>query len=347
MPPWLHPTLCIAGLAAGVALHLAWHPLRRHFSDAYQFMAASPRPLAAAIAVLLLHGAPEARLGLAHGTFAAWQDAVAPVLRVAAVDAAVLLHQAVPPLPQALLLPLWLWMLTVRLMRHPYRFQKERLRVDQQTLLVALSSLAAVWAAVFLTTPRGAGEATFLGPVMEPLTLFFSAMAAAVCQVWLARLVIQWAEPADQARTSAGGECMARWRSILWLGSFSALWSGYRDWIGPGAAWVPWSIMVEVLLVFAPLPVAVAARRGTPAQAGGLALRMILRGGAPLLAWGITAMVLLALGRHAVETSAVLGAAAATLVHGLVTGVLSMWLLPAAMLLLYRRGFPSQDQPPP
>jgi hypothetical protein len=348
MPLWLHSTLCIAGLALGVALHLAWHPLRRHFSDAYDFVRTRRLPLWITFAALALNEwlAPDASLsgaGNALHDFSVWPGGWITLLKASALDAVVLLHQAIPIMPLAVLLPLWMVGLTVQMMRYPYRYQKEKLHAPQKIILLFLAALSLVWSVVFCFTRGGQGQ-DVLDAVMQPATLFFSSLATAGYQVWLARLVIQWADPSDE-ETSARDECFARWQNVLWLGGFNAVWLALKVWIGPSASWLSWSLLLEVLFVFAPLPVAIAAGRGSLAKAGGLALRTLWRGGLPLLAWAVTAVALLALGRYAVETSLPYGRPVTLSVHVLVTGMLHAWLLPTAMLLLYRRAFPSQDQP--
>ena len=246
-------------------------------------------------------------------------------------------------MPLAVMLPVWVIMLTVLMIRYPYRFQKEKLRPEQRIVLLCLSALTMVWSVVFCFTHGRQGE---LDAVMRSATLFVGALATAAFQVWLARMVIQWAEPRED-ETGARDECFARWQNVAWLGGFNAAWWSLELWIGPDAAWLPWSSLVEVLFVFAPLPVAVAAQRGSFAEVGGLALRALWRGWLPLLGWAITAMALLALGRYAVGMSLLFGKGVGLVVLPLVTGMLHAWLLPTAMLLLYRRGFPSQDQPAP
>lgn len=347
VPLWLHSTLCIAGLAVAVALHLAWHPLRRHFSDAYDFMRMRRLPLCIMIAALALdqwfaQDAVFADDGFAGDNFFEWPGAWIVLLKASALDAVTLLHQAIPIMPLAVLLPVWVVMLTVQMMRFPYRYQNEKLRPSQRIVLLCLSALTIVWSVVYCFTHGGHGQEA-LDKVMEPASLFFGSLATAGYQVWLARLVIQWADPRDE-ELSARDECFARWQNVVWLGGFNAVWSALKSWIDPAGPWLPWSLLVEVLFVFAPLPVAIAAGRGSLADAGGLALRTLWRGGLPLLAWAITAVAMLALGRYAVVTSLSSAGGVPLLVHPLVTGMLHAWLLPAAMLLLYRRAFSSQDQ---
>lgn len=350
MPLWLHSTLCIAGLAVAVALHLAWHPLRRHFSDGYDFMRTRRLPLWIMLAALALvdRSMPDGLIddgGLLAGDFLAWQGVWIVRLKDAAMEAVMLLHQAIPPMPLAVLLPVWVIMLTVQVMRYPYRYQKEKLKPEHRIVLLVLSALTLVWSVVFCFTRGGQGH-DVRDAVMQPATLFFGSLATAAYQVWLARLVIQWAEPREE-ETSARDECFARWQNVLWLGGFNAVWTAFRFWIGPDATWQSWSLLVEVLFVFAPLPVAVAERRGSLMEVGGRALRTLWGGGVPLLGWGITAVALLALGKYAADTSWSFGQGVAWVIRPLVTGMLHAWLLPAAMLMLYRRGFPSQDQPAP
>lgn len=345
IPPWLQSALCVAGLALGVSLHLAWHPLRRHFSDGYDFMRTRRLPLWITIVTLALEGWRSTDEVALMPAFLDWPGMWVPWLKESVLETVTLLHEAVPPLPLAVLLPVWVIILTVQMMRFPYRYQKGKLRADQRLLLLGLSALTLVWSAIYVSTRGGQGT-DGLEMVMQPATLLFGALGSAAYQVWLARVVIQWAHPrAEEVR--ARDECLARWQNVLWLGVFHALWSALRGWIGPDAGWLMWSSLVEVLFVFAALPIAVAEGKGSLMEVGGRALRAMWRGWLPLLGWMVTAVVLLALGRYAVETSAAFGAGVALVMRPLVIGLLHAWLLPSAMLMLYRRGFPSQDQPSP
>lgn len=337
----------LAVLAVG--FFVIWHPLRRHLSDAFDFLLTRRLPLWVTLLALGLEEwlGGKGRLtiemsALMNAGSSAERAATAlPVLKVLAMDAAVLLHQAIPSVPLAVLLPVWMVMATVGLHRYPYRYQREKLRTDQRTVLVVISALAVVWSGVWVFS-RGAAPRAELEVVMQPLTLIFSSLATAAYQVWLARSVVQWAEP-RAGEMSARDETIARWQNVLWLGAFNAAWTAVRLWMGGDAAWLPWSVLVEVLVVFAPLPVAVASERGSLAQAGGRALRMLWGGWWRLLVWIVTAVVLLALAEWSVEMSATINGPVARVVRVLVTGLVQAWLVPAALLMLYRRGFPSKD----
>ncbi len=345
MPLWLRPTLCIAGVAVAVGVLLTVHPLRRHFSDAYDFMRTRRLPLGITLAALALQGGGADGGWERAADFFDWTGMWVPLLKASTLDAAVLLHQAIPSLPLAVFLPVWFITLTVRVMRFPYRYQKEKLQPEQRAVLLTMCALTLVWAVVFCLTHGRQGRSE-VAVVMAPATLLFGALATAVYQTWLARLVIQWAQPNGE-ETSARDACFARWQNVLWLGAFNAGWSALRLWVEEDARWLPWSLLVEALFIFAPLPVAVAAERGALGQIGASASRMLWRGALPLAAWAVTAVALLALGRYAVAMSGSFGGNVAFVVRPLVMGMLHAWLLPAAMLLLYRRGFPSQDQPAP
>ena len=343
LPLWLHTTLTLAGLALAAGLHLAWHPLRRHFSDALDFMRTQRLPLVVMLAGWLLHGWATAPMNAR--TLPDWTALV----QAGVFEALLLPHQAFPPWPLATLLPVWVITLAVVVMRLPYRYQTGKLGAGQQFTLVLLCLLSVSWTVLEWFVPL-AQRPDFLLLPMQIARAFFTALLMAGHQVWLARLMINWEEPAaDEERRAdartALHECFARWRNVLWLGLFNAVVIGFAQaqWEAAGAR--RWLLVLELLFVFAPLPVAVAANAGSFAKAGGAGLRTLWRAWLPLAGWAITAAVLLALTHHAVLTIADKGGAAAgILARALLLGVAHSWLLPAVLLILYRRGLKPHDQ---
>lgn len=315
------------------------------------------RPLVDAL--LAKAGHPSTNAALETGD-EALQAVAGPVAKSLTLRALSLLHGAIRPLPLAVLLPVWLVMATVSIGRYPYRYQRERLCPEQRTMLWVASVLTMVWSGVYLfsfsRTPVTRAE---LEAVMQPATVLVAAMAAAAYQVWLARSVIQWAEPTRE-QMSARDETIARWQNVLWLAAFNGAWTALWLWMdGADADWLSWSVLAEILFAFGPLPVAIAVadRRATLATAGGAALRMLWRSWVRLLAWTFTAVLFLAVGEMAVELSGDWDANAALHLGGradightlqmvtgiLLRGLLHAWLVPAAMLVVWRTAAARQE----
>ncbi len=341
LPPWLLTVLCFGGVVLGVWLHLAWHPLRRHFSDAVDFLRIQRLPLVIMLAAMGAHQLAGARTEDGMGALG--------VMRVAVEKIALLFHQPFAPWPVALLLPVWAVMLAVRLMRHPYRYQDARLRMEEKGILIALAVLSLAWSVMSLLAMRGADDEA---PDMLATTarLVFGSIAAGGFQVWLCRLVIQWERPTDpdpatDTRTALD-ECFARWRSVLLLALFSVLWSALLAWQAESRRLLPWSLLMEFLLVFSPLPLAVAVTRGSFIAAGGAALRALWRCGASMIGFTLTATVMIALGHFMVAAISSFLPAADMMARVIILGALQGWLLITALLLLYRGGFRDTDAPP-
>lgn len=354
LPLWLHTVLCIGGLALGVALHLKWHPLRRHLSDGFDFLRTHRLPLWIIGAGILAHElvAPDeysGANGLIHGDYNDLLQDFTMLGKHAASRVIILFHHAFPPWPLSLLLPVWTVLLAVELMRFPYRYQAGRVRAEQGMALILLCVASIAWAGVglfrFGNPWQGPGEV-----VWHTVHAFFVSLAAGAFQVWLARFLIRWAIPAsgdDEAEDTrtAMQECLARWRNILWLGAFNAVWLGLWSWQETVNAWVPWILLIEMLFVFGALPLAVAVGTGSFLEAGSQAMRAIWRSCIPLAGFVATAVVLFGLAEYSVAAIGSLAVAptwtqpARIVATVLTLSVLQSWLLPSAMLLLYRTGF--------
>lgn len=357
LPLWLHTALCIAGFALGVGLHLKWHPLRRHFSDGFDFLRSNPLPMWVIVAAILAHelsadSSASPALGLLHGTYDRMQGDLWDIGKRAIDHAALLIHRAFPPWPIALLLPVWTILLAVNLMRFPYRYQATSLRQEQATSLVLLCVGSMAWAVIGLFRYRHPWKGT-PETVWHSAHMFFVSLTTAAFQVWLARLLVRWARPRSvdeggDLRT-AMQDCFSRWQNILWLGAFNAVWLALWSWQESAGGWLPWLLLMEMLFVFSALPVAVAVSEQSFLKAGGLAMRAIWRCCIPLLGFTMTAIIIFSLAEYAVAALSSLATApkmekpiriAATL---LLFGVLQSWLLPSAMLMLYRIGFRDTD----
>ena len=278
-----------------------------------------------------------------------WREMIAPLARDALAHLAALPHALMPPWPLACVVPLLLVFLTVRIWRWPYRYGERRPGPEQKIVLLAVTLVGFVWLGMEASSarrmlPEGV-ETVKLG-----LRYGFTALAAAGVQVWLVRFVIAWEKPQD---TEAGGDAaaalehtFARWQGVAFLAGFNLLWMSWRWWQintpqSIGAWW--W---VELLLLFAALPVAVAAVPGPFWQQGAAALRILLRTAVPLLLLSLTALAFLILALYTSAMGRALCADAPFLrmivlpLDALVLAMLDCWLLLTALLLMLRLGFP-------
>ena len=346
---WQSTALSLLGFAAGLVLHLRWHPLRRHLSDAWDLLRLRPAlvPLcAAAMLLAVLCGPP--RAPYAPEQLADWQEVIWPLALAALVQVAVLPHEAVPAWPLAGVAPVLLVFLTVRIWRWPYRYGERRPGEEQKFALLSATLAGFVWLGL---EARGLRHLLPEGVEMLRLGLryVFTALAAASVQVWLVRYVMAWERP--QA-IDAGGDAaaalehaFARWQGVAWLAGFDLLWMSWRWWqlSTPGSigAW-GW---VELLLLFAALPVAVAAVPGPFWQQGAVALRVLGRCAMPLLMLAATALAFLILGTYTVEMAhALCGDSQIWRILGqpmgaLVLAMLDCWLLLTSLLIMLRLGF--------
>lgn len=361
LPLWLHTVLCIGGLALGVALHLKWHPLRRHLSDGFDFLRTHRLPLwimaAGTLAHELLAADETSRaIGWLQGGYHSLLEEFMMFGKLAVGRVIILLHHAFPPWPISLVLPVWTVLLAVELMRFPYRYQASRLRPEQGMVLILLCVASIAWAGVglfrFGNPWQGPGEV-----VWHTVHAFFVSLAAGAFQVWLARFLIRWASPVaadeEEDTRTAMQECLARWRNILWLGAFNAVWLGLWSWQETANAWLPWILLIEMLFVFGALPMAVAVSTGSFLEAGSQAMRAIGRSCVPLAGLIATAVVMFGLAEYSVAAIGSLAVApnwtnpARIMATVLIIPVLQSWLLPSAMLLLYRTGFQSTNPAEP
>jgi hypothetical protein len=337
--------LALLGLSAGLALHFRWHPLRREFSDAWDFLRLR-QPLVLLVAgCLLFHPGP----GRSLMELEDWQDLWPHLLREACAGTTQLFHELAPPWPLALVLPLLLVLLTVRVWRWPYRYGERVPVPEQKLLLIGLSAAGLLW----LGLEAAAWQAVYpewLETVKLAARTVFAALTTAGVQVWLVRLVVAWERPPD---TDAEGDAVtaleatfARWQSVVLLGGFDLLWMAWHAWrpedTGP-AAW----LLPEFWLLFAAVPVAVAVSSGKSAfwLTGAVALKALRRSLPVLAGYLISAVAVTMLGRYAAEMAQALGGTdgwLAWLVRGVSALALAMlrgWLCLAAILVMLRHGF--------
>lgn len=351
--PWQSTALALLGCAAGLLLHLRWHPLRQHLSDAWDFVRLRPvlvtGTAGAALLAETLGREPAAAWTLVQ--LGDWREILSPLVREAMERLALLPHALVPPWPLACLMPLMLGILAVRIWRWPYRYGERRPGPEQKFSLLAATVIGGGWLVL---------EAMALGRMlpegMEMLKLglryLFSALTAAGLQVWLIRLVMAWERPekttAEDDATLALEHTFARWQGIACLGAFNLGWMAWRLWnqMSPDLPALSGWLWVEFLLAFAALPLAVAASAAPFFQQGAVALCIFLRSALSLLLLGITAVAVLILAHYASAMARALSMDAPFLrilvlpLNALGLAMLDSWLLLTALLLMLRLGFP-------
>lgn len=348
---WQTTALALLGFIAGLALHLRWHPLRQHLSDAWDFVRLRP--------VLVLWVAGASLLALALGDarpgvysivqLSDWRELIVPLIRDALAHLALLPHALIPPWPLACLIPFALAILTIRIWRWPYRYGERRPGPEQKVALLVVTLIGFGWlglegASLKRMLPEGA-ESLKLG-----LRYIFTALTAAGMQVWLVRFVIAWEKPQDtEAEMDAAAaleNTFARWEGVAFLAAFDLLWMSLRQWTLATPQSIGGWLWIELLFVFAALPLAVAAVSGSFWQQGAAALRILLWSLFPLLLLGITATAIAILALYASAMGRVMVADSMLWrvivlpLDALVLAMLDSWLLLTALLLMLRLGFP-------
>lgn len=356
IPLWLYLALCIAGLGVAMALHLALHPLRRHFSDGMDFLRTHRLPLVVIVTANFFSSwlrPPGAARPLAADESWWDQGGWLVFLKEAATAVVLLFHQALPPWPAALLLPVWTVTAAVCLLRFPFRYQSAKPRMEQRLGLAVLAVLSLAWSAGRVFTLADPSSPWSLHVGMLAADALFMGLAVAAFQVWLARLVIDWADPSPDRRfgdaPGAMHECIRRWLPVLGLGVFNTVAMTFLEWSESQDRWQRWSLVVEFLLLFAALPAAIALTGGSFITAGGQALRAWLRRILPLIGFAISAAAMLWLAESAIgrldETFASwpLDSRFALGLRALVLGLMQSWLAATGILILYRGGFRDTD----
>ena len=342
--------LALSGCAAGLVLHLRWHPLRRHLSDAWDCLRLHPVLVLLTAGAILLEGVfGEVR----HAPYLLpqltdWGEMMLPLAREAMAHLAALPHVLMPTGQLACVMPVVLVVLTIRIWRWPYRYGERRPGPEQKFSMLAATVVGFAWLAL-----EGSSLRHMLTEGVETVKLglryVFTALAAAGMQVWLVRFVMAWERPLD---TETAGDAavalehvFARWQGVAYLAGFDLLWMSWRWWQinTPQAAGAWW--WLELLLLFAALPVAVAAMPGPFWHQGGGALRILWCAAVPLLLLSITAFAISILALYTVEMGRVLGAESPFWriielpLGALALAMLDCWLLLAALLIMLRFGF--------
>ena len=364
LPIWLWAALCLAAMMGGLWLHLVLHPLRQQFSDALDILRLHPRLVAmgfVAFLSALLWGAADPRLP-GHHALEAWVDwsaLLGPLVLDSAGHFALMLHQVEPMWPLALLLPVGLILQAWRIQSLPFRYGEGRTGAGMRNFaLWGLAALSCLWVALEALNLRELLP-EWVHSVRSLLRSLGVALAAAGVQVWIIRLVAEWQMPQrtetvrDQA--TALDAVFARWRAVLVLGGFNALWMALFDWAQDSNLRIAPALVLEPLLFFAPLPIAVACEEGLGLpEVGAQALRLIVRAFWALLGLAITCLALIMLLRYMVGTlgALVVGQGFAVKLAIQIVAAFSLatvhnWLFLAVALTLVQR-FPRQsDEPSP
>lgn len=293
-----------------MAVHLAFHPRRQDFSDAFDLLKNQPRLLLLGGVVIFasLHAGSDGFNPPNERTLEEWTHwrSLAPgLLEESATRFATLLHQVLPPWPALLLLPFVIAHALWCLFHRPYRAGlRHRPRGPAWALLVALFIVSLV-----VSVTEFCVSLTDLPEVLESLLLGARLVAMGVAtagvQLLIYRLAIRWQNPATDADTSllasAWWDVLGRWRILLLLAAFDVIWIALQSWSSlsptPLATW----LLIEMLLFFAPLPAA-AALSPSPTgflQTGGFSLRLLGRAFLPLFGLAISAVAILALAHYA------------------------------------------------
>ena len=351
--PWQSTVLALLGCAAGLLLHLRWHPLRQELSDAWDFLRTRPwlvfMTAGASLLSQITGGAPAPQWTLAQLTV--WREVAAPLLSGAAGRVALLPHALAPAWPMACLMPLLLGILTVRVWRWPYRYARRRPGPEQKFLLLGVTLVGFAWLALEGRAFGGMQEES-VEMLRLGLRYCFMAITSAVVQIWVTRLLMAWEMPekphvGDDA-VLALEHTFARWQSVACLAGFNLGWMLWRHWLGgtPGLPSIGGWLWLELLVVFAALPVAVAACAPPFVRQGAAALLILLRSMVPLALLAITAVALLLLAHFASATAEALSSKSLVWrvfllpLNALGLAMLDSWLMLTALLLMLRLGFP-------
>jgi hypothetical protein len=346
--------LALLGLFTGLVLHLRWHPLRREFSDSWDFLRLR-QPLVLLLGILILLGRPAPVFTLPE--LQDWRSLWPALLGRSFWEITELFHALMPTWPLAVALPFLLWMLAVRLWRLPYRYGGRRPVMEEKLALAGMSSAGLLWITAEISASR-----TALPEMMESARLagrlVFEALAAAWAQVGLARLVMAWERPehpqAKRDVIAALDGTFARWQSVSLLGAFNLTWMLCRAWQGHGPPLMAW-LLPEFWLLFAALPLGVALAGHTSFwAAGAVALRMLLHCLPAMAGYLLTSLAAMTLVRHAVDLALLTTSAAGGIIHGaaqvlcaLVLAMLRGWLFLAGTFVMLRHGFPRSTSADP
>ncbi len=360
--------LCIVVFALCVGVHLRWHPLRQAFSDAWSFLLQHHYLLWFSAAALILNelaGGQQSVSRLFEKNFPLSTSSAVPLWPHTLDQLALLslsrfgiaLHTVFTPWPVAFLLPLLVTFLVWQIHRQPFWYDSKKPGPLKTSLLLTLALLTWAWLALEITA-RFSPLPEFLETVRTALRGAGIALFAASIQVWIIRLVMAWQKPVtpEEGRDpqEALHRTLARWPELLVLATWNGLWMTWPLWpTRVGFLPTAW-LLPELLLLFAPLPVTVAWRRGSVPALGAASMRVLLRVAVPLLGLVISAVFLLMPVYYA-QAVLVTWAQNSQLwqtlilpIHALALATVHNWLFLTAVLVLLRFGFrtPPPSSPP-
>lgn len=344
---WMQTGLAMAGAVAGLMLHLSWHPLKRCLSGAWDLLTGMPWLILLIAALMLMAeacGEVWVRSSLGLNELLVWREVFPELLLSGLVEQARMFHGLLPVWPGALLLPVALVLLTWRVIRFPYRYGPRRQRPLERSLLVGGMVLSWLWLILEVVAFKRA-----MPEVMETLRLglraIFAAVAMAISQVLLIRLVIAWDEPEqpddDKDLGLAVEHTFARWRGVAGLAVLDLLWLLL---LGNGAEGLSLWFLVEGMLLFLAVPVAVARESGSLLALGAASMQMLGRAFPAMLGVTLTGLAVLLLTRYASALLLALTAesdwlAGLTLpLHALALATVRNWVFLASVLTLLRHG---------
>jgi hypothetical protein len=347
---WIQTGLVLVVAVAGMVMHLQWHPLRRHLSDAWDFMLGMPWLTLLSAALMLLAGMTGERWlapTLSFNQLLDWREAAHPLLLGALLEQARMMHGLLPVWPGTLLLPLALVLLSWRVIRFPYRYGPRRQQPVERWLLMAGMALSWGWVLLEIAhVTRPVPE--WLETLRLALRAIFSAVTMAFSQVMLMRLIIAWEEPEhpdDQKDIGLAAEhTFARWRSLVGLAGMDLLWLLLFESLADSGGLSHW-LLLEALLLFLALPLAVARVPGSILNQGAQALLILWRALLPLIGMMITMSLVLMLTRYASALILEMTGSRTwwTLItlplHALVLATVRNWVFLACVFTLLRHGF--------
>jgi hypothetical protein len=348
---WIQTGLALVGSVTGMMLHLSRHPLKNCLSEAWDLLTGMPWLIALSAGLMLLAEAcGEVWLRSPQGLneLLVWRDAAPDLLLAALVEDSRLFHGLLPVWPGALVLPLALLLLSWRVIRFPYRYGPRRQRPLERWLLIGGLCICWVWLVMEVVAFRRAMP-EWLETMRVGMRAIFGAVTMAFTQVMLIRLVIAWDQPEqpdDQKDLGLAVEhTFARWRGVAGLAILDVLWLL----LGSGAEGVSRWFLVEGMLLFLAVPVAVARDSGPLLSLGAAALQLLGKALPAMVAVTVTGVSVLLLARYA--SGLLMGLVAESSwqtlvfmpVHALALATVRNWVFLASVLTLLRHGLNSSS----
>lgn len=344
---WMQTGLAFAGAVAGVMLHLSWHPLKRCLSEAWDLLTGMPWLIVLSAGLMLLAeagGEVWLRSPLSVNELLVWRDVAPDLLLASLVEYSRLFHGLLPVWPGALVLPLALLLLSWRVIRFPYRYGPRRQLPLERWLLIGGLLICWVWLVMEVVAFKRAMP-EWLETVRVGMRAIFGAVAMAFSQVMIIRLIIAWDQPEQPDDQKDLGLAMehtfARWRGVAGLAILDLLWLLL---LGSGADGVSRWFLVEGMLLFLAVPVAVARDSGPMLSLGAAAMQMLGRALPAMIAVTLTGVAVLLLARYASGLLIGLVADSSWLmlvfmpVHALALATVRNWVFLASVLTLLRHG---------